>query len=382
MVDYFEAVDTSSTELSSSFANQCFDSVVGTESSFHQLSPYIGKIKSSIAQFLIEHFSNEGDTIYDPFCGAGTIPFEAWIRGRNVIGNDLNEYAFLLTQAKLFPNVRVENVLNEIDALSDMVATRLDKVDLSAVPEWVSDFFHPETLKETIVWSGLLQERKESFLLACLLGILHHQRPGFLSYPSSHTVPYLRKNKFPSLEYPELYEYRGVKERLIKKVLRAYKRSPRFDFSLRRAVFNTDASQLIPTEKVDSIITSPPYMRQLTYARDNRLRLWFLGVDDHKALDEKISPKESDFIEIISSCFRQWDGILKPSGFCVLFLGDNFSKKYKKTLPEIIEWIVSEQFTNYQLVYKENSRIPTDRRVRRSYNGNQVETILSFKKLY
>src|SRR5258708_2006007 len=89
--------------LIETFENECSDSVVGTEWTFHQLSPYIGKIKSSIANYLIKNFSKKGDIIYDPFCGAGTIPFEALTLKRNVIANDLNVYGYTLTMAKLFP---------------------------------------------------------------------------------------------------------------------------------------------------------------------------------------------------------------------------------------------------------------------------------------
>ena len=74
------------------------------------------------------------------------------------------------------------------------------------VPMWVREFFHPETLRETLAWTLTLRERRRWFLLASLLGILHHQRPGFLSFPSSHTVPYLRKKAFPPAKFPELYE--------------------------------------------------------------------------------------------------------------------------------------------------------------------------------
>jgi hypothetical protein len=50
------------------------------------------------------------------------------------------------------------------------------------------------------------------------LGILHHVRPGFLSYPSSHLVPYLRKMKYPPEQFADMYAYRDVRSRLIAKV--------------------------------------------------------------------------------------------------------------------------------------------------------------------
>lgn len=70
-------------------------------------------------------------------------------------------------------------------------------VDLATVPEWVREFFHPDTLREVLIAFRILRQQEDYFLTACLMGILHHVRPGFLSYPASHLVPYLRKNKYP-----------------------------------------------------------------------------------------------------------------------------------------------------------------------------------------
>ena len=78
-------------------------SALKAESTLHQLSPYIGKLKSSIAGTLIAQFTDAGDVIYDPYSGSGTVALEAWVAGRNIIANDLSPYAALLTEAKLFP---------------------------------------------------------------------------------------------------------------------------------------------------------------------------------------------------------------------------------------------------------------------------------------
>ena len=220
MKETLEHIKVDKEKLSELFSIHCSDSTVGTEWSFHQLSPYIGKIKSSIAEFLIGNFTQPGAWVCDPFCGAGTIPFEAWSLNRNVIANDLNKYAHVLTLAKLFPPDSLETVLKDIEKYHKIVQRNKKKIDLRKVPKWVRVFFHKETLRETIAWFEILQKNDSNFLLACILGILHHQRPGFLSFPSSHTVPYLRKKSFPPNDFPQLYQYRSVKGRLIKKAKR------------------------------------------------------------------------------------------------------------------------------------------------------------------
>ncbi len=329
-----------------------------------------------MASALILAYSKDGELIYDPFCGSGTVALEAWRLGRRVIATDLNPYAVTLTRAKLFPCVSIEDAMRQIASISMEVEETANAVDLRRVPQTVRRFFHPETLRETIAWARVLQERQFFFLLSCLMGILHHQRPGFLSYPSSHTVPYLRTKRFPRSRYPKLYEYRSVRQRLEKKVFRALKRIPELDFGLRRGCSQDNASTYIPPEQVDAIITSPPYMRQLDYGRDNRLRLWFLGTADWQDLDGIISPSEAVFLEVIRSCLARWRLTLRHGGLCVLVLGDSFSRTYNVSLPDLVAHIAVAEIGGYTVRCRRSEAIPNERRVRRGYRGNLTETVL------
>src|SRR5258707_11135500 len=211
-------------------------SALSQESTLQQIGPYIGKMKSSMARTLISEFTSKGDTVNAAFCGSGTVAFERWAENRNVIANDLNPYAVLLTRAKLFPILSLEQATKDLTRAAKEVDRFASRVDLRTVPSWVRAFFHKETLRETIGWCAVLKQRRSTFLLSCLLAILHHQRPGFLSFPSSHAVPYLRLNSFPRELYPELYDYRTVPGRLERKIQRALKRVPNLDQSISRSV--------------------------------------------------------------------------------------------------------------------------------------------------
>jgi hypothetical protein len=235
------------------FVAQWKGSAVVRESTLHQLSPYIGKMKSSMASSLINAFTEEKQTIYDPFCGSGTIALESWRLGRRVLANDLSPYAYVLTCAKLRPCSSIEDALRLLDRTELQVNRIVDTIDLRRVPEWVRGFYNPQTLRETIAWCRVLHRAKSYFLLSCLLGILHHQRPGFLSYPSSHTVPYLREKNFPRELYPTLYEYRPVRERLERKVRRALKRAGQFDPNIERECYKRAADRFLPDQSVDAI---------------------------------------------------------------------------------------------------------------------------------
>lgn len=347
-----------------------------TESTFHQLSPYIGKTKSSMAASLVSQFTAEGELVYDPFAGSGTFALEAWLAGRHVLANDLSPYASLLTRAKLFPYRCVNAALADIDGLAPRVREVRRSIDLRKVPAWVRRFFHPETLREALAWAIVLRERRRWFLLACLLGILHHQRPGFLSFPSSHTVPYLRATKFPRSRFPELYDYRSVRDRLEAKVGRAFRRVPDLDFNLSRRCLRMRAESVVPQERVDAILTSPPYMRQLDYGRDNRLRLWFLGCDDWRAIDKIVSPRETPFLTLMRRCFLLWKTILKPGRNCVLVIGDACSRSDRHHLPGVVSRIATDEVGGYVCKDEYTETIPNERRVRRGITGSSSETVV------
>lgn len=354
-------------------------SVVNSESTLHQLSPYIGKMKSSMAAALISTFTKKGDVVFDPFAGSGTIPLEAWIAGRKAIAKDLNPYAIVLTTAKLFPYESLAEGLSDISLLSPRAVHCMKSVDLRRIPKWVRSFFNAETLREIVGWTQVLKKSERSFLLACLLGILHHQRPGFLSYPSSHTVPYLRSKKFPLAEFPHMYEYREVRTRLEAKVIRALSRVPKLDFGITR-ISSDHRTLRLQDQKVDAIITSPPYMRSLDYARDNRLRLWFLRCKNWERIERKVSPNEESFISLMRKSFIQWKNLLAPRGYCVIVAGDAFCPTYRAPMPEALTEMVTSEIGGFELADVFRDAIPDVRRVRRGLSGNLQETVLVFKR--
>lgn len=57
---------------------------------FHQIAPYIGRMKTSMARSLIQNRTQRGDLIVDPFCGCGAVALEAAANGRRVVAGDWN----------------------------------------------------------------------------------------------------------------------------------------------------------------------------------------------------------------------------------------------------------------------------------------------------
>jgi hypothetical protein len=117
-------------------------SCVHTEYTLHQLSPYIGKLKSSSARWLVENFSKPGDLVVDPFAGAGTIPLEAVAAGRRIFASDKSDYAQTLTTGKLSAPLLLEEGL-DLAEKAIAKARLLKAPHLNKIPLWVRGIFSP-----------------------------------------------------------------------------------------------------------------------------------------------------------------------------------------------------------------------------------------------
>lgn len=349
-----------------------------SETTLHQLSPYIGKLKSSIARDLICAYSKPGDLIADVFCGSGTVPLESVTLGRRTFASDAGLYAITLTKGKLHAPQELEAVHSSLDEV--LLDARSVRIDLRTVPKWVRAFYHPRTLKETLAILEELRLREDNFLLACLLGISHHQRPGFLSFPSSHLVPYLRSKKFPVSDFPELYTYRQVEPRIRAKVERALKRGATLDRKLIVGIQKSSVEDLSMPFQVDCFLTSPPYMNALDYGRDNRLRNWLLGSDTGEGVDNHLS-KEAGFRSMMSAFASLVESCLATRGACVIVVGEKTVRKSDRFPSEVISEVMNSLAPSLTLTDIISDHIPDIRRSRRHLAGVKRENILVYRRL-
>jgi len=349
-----------------------------TFSSLHQLSPYIGKLKPNIARELIATYTHPGQLVVDPFCGSGTVPLEAFLTGREVVASDSNPYAFVLTKAKLSPPASLADALSQLEKVYEKSTRRSDE-SFSSAPDWVRSFFHPDSFRELIKFADECIANRNWFLLSCLLGILHHQRPGFLSYPSSHLVPYLRDKKYPKADFPEMYEYRALLPRMRAKLTRAFKNSAEAS-TLSSVVKKSSIEGLVLPNTVDAIITSPPYMNALDYRRDNRLRLWILDRSTQNYSTEP-TDKAKGLEAMVSSLVKHALNSLKPEGIVILVVGETVIRRRTKTHPSrsYIDALLSTGM--FTLISAIRDNIPDIRRSRKTGAATKAEHILVFRKL-
>src|SRR5438094_4898137 len=71
-----------------------------TQQHLHGIHPYPARMIPQIAHRLIRERSSPGKTVFDPFCGSGSVLTEALVLGRHAIGSDINPLAHLIAKVK------------------------------------------------------------------------------------------------------------------------------------------------------------------------------------------------------------------------------------------------------------------------------------------
>jgi len=67
----------------------------------YKMHRYFARRPWSVFRALIEHYSNPGSIVLDPFCGGGVTVVEGLRLGRKVIGVDINPLATFITRCEV-----------------------------------------------------------------------------------------------------------------------------------------------------------------------------------------------------------------------------------------------------------------------------------------
>jgi len=150
---------------------------------------------------------------------------------------------------------------------------------------------------------------------------------------------------------------------------------------IRSASIDTPLQTRRTSNKTGTIISSPPYFGALDYARDNRLRLWFLGCEDWKELDASLTASNKVYLPQMSVCLKEMSRVLKPEGYCVLVLGDvdrdGKTRRTAEIMADLAVEVTQNQFV-VDTIY--DDRIPDKRRSRRQTRTTKFERILVMHK--
>src|SRR3989338_6478442 len=279
----------------------------------HSLCSYQSKLKPGIAYFLSQIFANNDDLIFEPFAGVGTIPFELAQKGVKTVSLDINPVAYTATMAKLKKQNKGK-IFQQISELNNFLKTnKLKAGDYNFADEYIRRFYHEDTLKEILLSIKFFKDKgdKYAFLKACLLHILHGNRPYALSRTSHNITPYAPSGDFV---------YKPLIKSLTEKAKRMLDDPINSNFQ-EGEVFLGNVLNFEYPKKFDKIITSPPFVNSTRFLYNNRIRLWFNGFSYKEQIKQSNEYLENYGIEIFDKVLKKFSSLLKNKGYCIMHLG-------------------------------------------------------------
>lgn len=322
---------------------------VNNPTSIHGIYPYRGKISAVDAEGIIRQFDPRA-RVLDPFCGSGTIIYEAVRKGHKAFGVDANPIAEIIASGKVNMSEPLEVYLSEAEVFITK-AKSIKKFDFTINAR---KHFHLDSFKEIQAMSRCF-DQMSPYLKACFVGSIALTARGCNHYMwTSSTVG---KDMNPK-RYIDFYE------KFLQKIKKHY-------FPVKSGMGKIhfgDARNLKPFLKpksIDVVFSSPPYFDCLDYtAYYARIVYSFLEVN-HLDIKGELIQQFSSYKDDMAAVMEQLDRVLVPGGKVIFVVGD------KKVHGKVIQ---GEAFFDEISPWKKVSSIE------RSYKGTSSAIFDSINK--
>jgi len=198
--------------------NKVKNSIVNTEDiSFNKkyskvanLHKYWARKPWYVIEGFIDEYSKVGDLVLDPFCGSGSMGYEATMKNREFIGYDLNPLACFLSEATIKDHFNSKDFTEEYNDLKD-------KVENLILKNYKTNYKCSVCGREKYVISSYVgpfyKKRNESDIacLSCSIAKTKEKKivsdGGKISISNKLWVP---DTKFPVKFYKDRFSYKGI----------------------------------------------------------------------------------------------------------------------------------------------------------------------------
>lgn len=226
--------------------------------------PWRGQFSPEFVEYLLETALLDAKHIFDPFCGSGTVIYEAAFKGRTAVGTEVNPSAWHLAA--------LASLASSASISIDAICSELDRVIL----ELSSSGYSQSAVRDALLSPTILEDTKKCLTACVLLGM---------------------KN---SAELNEKTVQYGAK--IVKKVLREvglYKGGG--ECLLEDARYTS-----LDAGTIDGVITSPPYINVFNYHQNYRPATELLGWNPLSAAKSEIGAnrkhRQNRFLTVVQYC--------------------------------------------------------------------------------
>lgn len=305
----------------------------------HLLHPYPAKLLVHIPYFFLNNdiISKPGETGLDPFCGSGTVLLESILAGRNCWGVDANPLAQLISEVKVtkYDCEKLRHYLPDLVA-AQSISIGVKVPEVVNINHWFSNAVQQQlsSLLASIKKIDDLSCRK--FFLLCFsvcvrkvsyadprVSVPVKLKPG--KYKNNHSLQ--SKVNLLLTELKEIDVFKRFFE-IVENNLRRLTNFHRLSQSCAKAHIvgndarcigkSVDTTELLPSDSIDFIITSPPYAGAQKYIRASSLNLCWTQLskpEQLKTLNDisigRESYRKSQYIDYRPTGIEDADNILK-----------------------------------------------------------------------
>lgn len=295
----------------------------------HYSVSYRASFKPELPDFFMQRYLTGRSVVLDPFGGRGTTALQANLNGHAAVHNDISPVSvFISSSRKSIPPI-------------ERIAARLESLDLARLGRpWTpeekdrfSPFFHERTFRELIglrsIWMDERHDDELNYIMLTALTRLHGHSDGFFSaysFPQISIPPEAQKRN--NEKRGVMPGYRNVAERILKKARRDLSRPIPDAFhtaSRSNRYLRGDARTLkgVRVNSVDLIVTSPPFLDKVDYAKDNWMRAWFIGVEEEvRSLSMAVFSDPEEWLAFMKGAILEMGRVLRVGGRAVIEVGE------------------------------------------------------------
>lgn len=256
----------------------------------HSFHRYYGKLIPAIPRAYIREFTNEGDFVFDPFSGSGTTALEAKYLDRNFVGVEINPLSVMIA------NIKTRDYdINVLKKIADQLFINIDKdVELIADNEypfcinrdhWFKPYVQEDLIRikrNFIITIEECLKDKDDFekYYQFLCGVLSAIVKQVSNADTMHVFPGISKRvrRLESEGKININVYDTFRKALDKRIKYVIEIG---EHKTKSTILQGDSSTIDLSEyydKIDLIVTNPPYISSVRYAETLKLELYWMEV--------------------------------------------------------------------------------------------------------
>ncbi len=285
---------------------------VSNPHSIHGIYPYRGKMSSLDAAHVISQLPHDA-VLLDPFCGTGTVVYEAQVRGMRAIGVDNNPLACIIARGKTEPLI-VEETLEHLE---QAIAAAKNLQSPSFMPDAPAQYFHPTTA-EQIMRMIAVSDDFSSYELSVLYGSMCVAARACNGWIWTSTSIGRLNRPLRAVDF-----YKTMMRKAKKHISFVIGEPP-------AAIHQHDTrriTEVVPKNSIDVVYCSPPYFDALDYTGYySKLVLEITGADRAR-IREGLIQRYSTYKQDVSMALSAIDRVVKNDALIIFVVGDRMVRR-------------------------------------------------------